>query len=182
MNKYKLPLFVVIIFGVIGPFFMGYVAYSIGRNSIYHQKIADRLSFDGVTAMARVTEQGPCKGSGREPLDCWFSYEFQFNEQTIRKSKMRVRYTENSANPPGRLFRVTHSAQSPQQYATHRTLAAHYDYARRNFWAAIGCVVFILAQLYIATRLLIGRLPTHTLALLTVLLYSTWFARHLAAP
>jgi hypothetical protein len=182
MNQYKLPLFVVIIFGVIGPFFIGYVAYGVARNSIYHQKLADKLSADGVTAMAQVTEQGPCKGSGREPLDCWFSYEFQVNQQTIRKSKVRVRYTENPEYPPGRIFRVTHSAQLPQQYVTHRTIVAHYDNARSNFWAAIGCIAFILAQLYIATRLLIGRLVTHTLALLTVVLYSTWFAGLLAAP
>jgi Protein of unknown function (DUF3592) len=179
-NPPLLPLFVVIIFGVIAPLFMGYVAYDIGRNSIYHRVLAEKLSSDGVPTTARVTARGPCKGSGRQPLDCWFSYEFEADQRTISRSEVRIRYTETRDYPIGRTFRVIYSAQTPQQ-STHRTLAAHYDYAWSNFWAAIGCVVFILATFYIATRQLIGRFPTHALAVATAVLYSSWFAGLLAA-
>jgi hypothetical protein len=173
-NRNQLPLYVVVLFGLIAPLFMGYAAYDIGSKSLYHQALVDKLTSDGISTTARITSLGPCKGSGREPIDCWISYEFQANERIVRRDEVRVGWSENRSYSIGKSIKITYVAQSPQQ-STHRTLAAHKGFASSNFWAAIGCVVFILALLYIATRQLIGLLLTHALALLTAALCASWF-------
>jgi Protein of unknown function (DUF3592) len=180
VNQYKLPKFIVIIFGIIGPMFMAYAAYDIGKNSRYHWRLAEALNADGVETSGIVAALGPCKGSGRQPLDCWFSYNFQADGRTFNRNEVRLRYSEHRNYKVGQRIRVIHSARSPQQ-STHRSVAEHDSYAQSNFLAAMGCILFIVTLLFVVTRQLIGQRNTSALAVSATVLYLLWFAGILSA-
>jgi hypothetical protein len=175
MKSYRLPFYVAIVFGVIAPFFMGYVAYDVGRNSQYHQSLADALATDGIKTTARISEKGACLGSGRQPLDCWFSYAFNADQRTIQRTQVRIRYTENQSYRIGQSIAVIYSAKMPER-STHRTVEAHREFAKSNLWASILSVMFVVATFYIATRQLIGTRLTHGLSAAVLAVYGAFMA------